>query len=86
MVRPVHPYGAAYRAARAALLAWAPNCWICGGPGADSADHVPSLYEHRHVAGSGCCVLKPAHRRCNTRRGGWRAAVRVREMRRRARR
>ena len=70
---------------RAKLLASNPRCHICGFAGADSADHVPAIWQHRHVEGSRCCVLRPAHLRCNIRRGGWRAATKVRDMKRRAR-
>jgi hypothetical protein len=78
-------YRGEYLRQRAILLARYPNCWICGAPGANSADHVPALWQHRHVEGSGCCVLKPAHLHCNVRRGGWRAATKVRDAKRRAR-
>jgi hypothetical protein len=46
-------------------------CWICGAPGARSADHVPALAMHRwtHVEGSGCCELRASHRSCNFSQG-----------------
>ena len=84
MPRRGSKYDRHYQAARAAMLATRPHCHICGQPGADSADHVPALWQHRHVPGSPCCVLRPAHLRCNIRRGGWRAAVKVRDARKRA--
>ena len=86
MPRKGSPYGGSYERYRKWLLATNQRCHICGyADGVYSPDHVPSLHEHRHVEGSGCCVLKPAHLRCNQRRGGWRAATRVREVRRRSR-
>lgn len=36
-------YGAKYQAARALLLRGNPACYWCGTPGADTADHIPSL-------------------------------------------
>jgi hypothetical protein len=73
------PYGTAYRKARRSLLGR--RCHLCGALGADSADHVPALYEHEHVEGAGCCHLEPAHLLCNVRAGGWRAANRKRRAR-----
>ena len=59
------PYDeAAYRRARAELKANPAPCWVCGRPGT-TVDHVPSLSQHRHVKGSGCCTLRPACARCN---------------------
>jgi hypothetical protein len=83
MPRKNSPYGGNYPRERKQLLGG--RCHICGYMGADSADHIPSLFEHRHINGSGCCALRPAHLRCNMRRGGWRAATKVREIRRRSR-
>jgi hypothetical protein len=91
MPRKDSPYGGDYVRQRRALLGQ--RCHICGNMqcprcgkyGSDSPDHVPSLHEHRHVNGSGCCTLRPSHLCCNMRRGGWRAATRVREIRRRSR-
>ena len=81
MPRADSPYNTAYVRARARLLGF--PCHICLGPGANSADHVPALYEHRHVNGSGCCVLKPAHLSCNIEHsGGWKASNRARRARR----
>ena len=42
------------------------SCWLCGTPGADSIDHVVP-----RAAGGGddLANLRPAHRRCNSRRG-----------------
>lgn len=50
-------------------------CWICGQwinpelkaphPGSWTADHVEPIYQ----GGSNNGLLKPAHRRCNIRRG-----------------
>jgi 5-methylcytosine-specific restriction endonuclease McrA len=82
MPRTGSNYDRHYQAARARLLAGNPRCHICGLPGADSADHVPALSEHRHDPRGCVCVLRPAHLRCNIRRGGWRAAVKVRQRNR----
>lgn len=61
----------AYRRARARLLAASTICWICGQPGADTADHIvpaahlpPGDERHRDINN-----LRPAHRSCNSRRG-----------------
>lgn len=71
-------YDAAYRRARAALLAGRPWCVLCRRTLADSADHDPPLYLHRHVPGSGCCRLRPVCMPCNVEHsGGWRAVRRV---------
>src|SRR5262245_14075981 len=53
-------YGKGYTAARAALLADDPVCHVprCRRWAAE-ADHQPPLAQHRHRAGSGCCVLMP---------------------------
>lgn len=64
-------YGGGYEKARAELLASNPPCHICGGPGADSADHDPPLALHTHLEDSGCCRLLPAHLDCNQITGGW---------------
>lgn len=47
------------------LLEQGRTCWLCGGGGADSADHeIPrSRGGTDHPAN-----LRPAHRRCNSRR------------------
>ncbi len=84
MPRRNSAYNAEYEKARRVILAGHPRCHRCGAPGANSADHVPALWQHRHIPGSGCCVLKPAHLRCNVRDGGWRAATKVREARKAA--
>jgi 5-methylcytosine-specific restriction endonuclease McrA len=80
---PNPAYGHRYQLERAILLRNNPRCSICGESGANSADHVPPLWKHRHVAGSGCCILRPAHLSCNIRKsGGWRAATKVRQRNR----
>jgi hypothetical protein len=56
-------YGAAYRAARARLLASSPACWRCGEP-ATTADHVPPLRTFADPA-EWRGVLRPACARCN---------------------
>ena len=54
-------YGAAYQRARQALLADSPACHWCGRPGADTADHLPSLVE----AGRPHLQLVPSCGPCN---------------------
>ena len=53
--------------ARLAVFAWYGDvCWLCGRAGADSVDHVIPL----SWGGSDDLVnLRPAHLRCNQRRG-----------------
>jgi hypothetical protein len=69
------PYNeAAYRTLKrilrtANLECWRPNCTNL----ATSPDHDPPLSAHTHVAGSGCCVLRPACKPCQDRQG---AAIR----------
>lgn len=65
-------YGAAYRAARAQLLAGNPRCHWCGAP-ATTADHEPPLDEvgHPHLS------LVPACGPCNFGRRGRRPPVGV---------
>ena len=55
-----------YRRARQRVLETSDVCWICGQPGADTADHVVA-----HALGGGDEEgnLRPAHRSCNARRG-----------------
>ena len=55
-----------YRTNRAIVLQGNPYCTICGGPGANSADHIQSL-----MAGgtSDLDNLRPVHKTCNSRRG-----------------
>ncbi|WP_230972923.1 HNH endonuclease, partial [Gulosibacter hominis] len=49
------------------LATYGTTCWLCGLPGADSADHViprskgGAVYDLRNLA--------PAHKRCNLARG-----------------
>lgn len=66
-----------YRAASAELRA---HPRPCGTPGcaavATTLDHVPPLGLHRHVAGSGCCVVVAKCRRCNLGAGARIAAAR----------
>jgi hypothetical protein len=66
------PYGQAYRRQRARLLAQGLPCslrLVCTGAPANSADHDPPLAEHAHLAGSGCCVLRPACLPCQKTQG-----------------
>jgi 5-methylcytosine-specific restriction endonuclease McrA len=58
--------GKGYRINRAAILEGSPNCAICGGPGADTADHILPLSKGGTSALSN---LRPAHLSCNARRG-----------------
>jgi 5-methylcytosine-specific restriction protein A len=44
-------------------------CWICGGLGADTADHVVPV---SRGGGNDPDNLRPAHRFCNTGRGAGR--------------
>lgn len=55
-----------YRANRAIILEGAPNCALCGRPGADTADHIIP-----HDAGGTDDLhnLRPAHQRCNSAAG-----------------
>ena len=55
-----HPYGPAYKRARAALLAGNPPCWWCGRP-ATTADHEPPL----HRSPGPHLNLVPACAKCN---------------------
>ena len=49
-------------------------CWHDGCENrATSPDHYPPISAHTHVAGSGCCRLKPACKGCQDRQG---AAIR----------
>jgi hypothetical protein len=88
MPRKGSPYNRAYEKVRKVILSDRPRCYICGGPGADSIDHVPPLWQHSrpHRQGSGCCVLKPAHLRCNISHSGigWRRSNRRKRQRRAA--
>lgn len=51
---------------RRAVLASSTTCWLCGLPGADTVDHVVP----RSMGGTDePWNLRPAHQRCNSRRG-----------------
>ncbi|WP_157601814.1 HNH endonuclease [Promicromonospora kroppenstedtii] len=81
-----------YRNARAALKARTRKhgtpCWLCGQPFdwslhhldamAFTADHVTPLARGGHITGP----LKPAHRRCNSRRNDGRHETRLPTTRR----
>ena len=57
--------GGGYLKNRALLLSTNPPCWLCGGEGADSADHVvPWSQGGSHALSN----LRPAHLACNNRR------------------
>ena len=56
-------YTAKYKKNRAILLAGSPDCALCGGPGADTADHIiPKM----HGGGDELDNLQPAHGSCNS--------------------
>ncbi|HEY6416343.1 MAG TPA: hypothetical protein VIX41_08900 [Acidimicrobiales bacterium] len=58
-----------YREAKQVLARTPTPCsWGCGRR-ATTPDHVPALAAHRHIPGSGCCVLVPACGPCNYGRG-----------------
>ena len=60
-------YDREYDENRAILLSKPQNCWKCGLPGADSADHVIP----RSRGGSNALSnLRPAHEACNYSAGG----------------
>ena len=67
MTVAARPYGeAGYRAALDVLRHGdALPCWHGCGRRATTPDHVPALADHRHVAGSGCCQLRPSCVPCN---------------------
>ena len=77
-----NPYATAeYRRNRAIILQGNPDCTICGGPDADSADHIIPI-----MAGGDNSLdnMRPAHTKCNSRRGASdqsRAAARKRQTR-----
>lgn len=55
-----------YKRNRALILQGDPACWICGRPGANTADHVISVSR----GGSNALEnLRPAHFKCNQDRG-----------------
>lgn len=66
--------GRPWRRVRAEVLAQSDVCWLCGYPGADTVDHVVPL----SLGGDPLSLdnLRPAHKRCNSRRGN-RAALRA---------
>ena len=62
----MRPYGEREYRAAVALLARRPEpCWRGCGRLATTPDHVPALAEHFHIAGSGCCELRPSCQPCN---------------------
>jgi len=63
-------YGWSYQKRRAEILSKNPKCYICGKPGADSVDHVPSRQDPN-------AKLRACHLSCNSARG-----VRQREAKR----
>ena len=45
-----------------------PACWLCGGPGADTVDHVLSQRDHPELVWD-YGNMRPAHDDCNKRKG-----------------
>jgi hypothetical protein len=67
MPRKGSPYGKRYEAVRAAMLGQPCQMrLVCDGDPANSLDHEPPLSRHHHIEGSGCCLLRPACMRCQT--------------------
>ena len=72
----------------AVFAAWGTDCWICGLPGATTADHVVTRQQIRDLGLDEALMFdpdngRPAHHRCNARRGGrprGRVASRVEEV------
>lgn len=55
-----------YKKNRAIILAGSPDCALCGGPNANSADHIiPLMHGGDHSLDN----LRPAHVRCNSIKG-----------------
>lgn len=44
------------------------HCWLCGGPGADTLDHLLPKRDYPELMFA-LENLRPAHRSCNSRRG-----------------
>lgn len=67
MPRRGSPYGPAYERVRQAFLGQPCQMrLVCEGDPANSVDHDPPLSRHTHIEGSGCCLLRPACMRCQT--------------------
>lgn len=60
----------AHRQMAAILRARAVRCAVCQVRRATTVGHSPALALHYHVAGSGCCALRPECVRCNMGAGG----------------
>lgn len=68
MPRKDSPYNHQYAKERKALLGLPCEMRLaCDGNPATSADHDPPLSRHIHVAGSGCCRLRPGCKPCQDR-------------------
>jgi hypothetical protein len=63
-------YGTGYDRARRELLAPGRICVHCRTRPATRSDHQPPLSLHRHVPGSGCCVLVPSCYECERLQAG----------------
>lgn len=53
---------------------WGTDCWLCGREGADTADHVIPRKTIRDLGLDSALLFdpengRPAHKRCNSRRG-----------------
>jgi 5-methylcytosine-specific restriction endonuclease McrA len=57
-----------FRRLRAKVLSESDICWLCGGAGADTVDHVIPLSVNPELAEE-VGNLRPAHGRCNSSRG-----------------
>lgn len=57
-----------FKRMRARLLEQSDICWLCGQPGADTADHVIPLSVAPEM-GESMDNLQPAHRGCNSSKG-----------------
>jgi 5-methylcytosine-specific restriction endonuclease McrA len=60
--------GHKWRQIREQVLATNTVCWLCGLPGADSVDHIIPLSVAPELAHD-LNNLRPAHRRCNSKKG-----------------
>jgi hypothetical protein len=67
---PRREYSGSYQRARKELLAAGRICVHCQIRPATRSDHQPPLSLHRHVPGSGCCVLVPSCYECERLQAG----------------
>lgn len=59
--------GRPYRRMREQILAESDTCWICGGAGADTVDHLVPISKGGSLLDKSNCL--PAHGTCNSARG-----------------